>query len=87
MPKRTPVKKSPHLAPPIHQAPLIPPLVSVKTRRIVIEVEHGCVEAVYSSEPGVVIEIIDHDAIAVGNVRAEDAAEAQADIETMHQVY
>lgn len=76
-----------HVAPVVRQAPLIPALVSVKPVRIVIEVEHGAVDAVHSSEPGVTVEILDHDAIAVGNVKAEDAAPMQAAIETMHQVY
>ncbi len=87
MPKRPSVKKPPHSAPVVHQAALIPPLVSVKPRRLIIEVEHGCVEAVYASEPGLTVEILDHDAISVGNVRAEDAADMEAAKQTLHQVY
>ncbi len=87
MPKRSSVKHAAaHAAPAIHQAPLIPPLVSVKPTRLIIEVEHGCVSAVYSSHPATV-ELLDHDAIGVGNVKAEDAADLIAAIKTMNQVY
>lgn len=72
---------------PMKQAPLIPPLVPVVPVRLIIEIEHGAVSAVYSSDPNVKVEILDDDAVAVGNVRPKDAAKIKADAEAMTQVY
>ncbi len=83
-------RTSPKRRPVVHQAPLIPPLTPVKgptTSRIIIEVEHGAVEAVYSSDPGVKIEILDRDGIAIGNIRPADSAPLETAIKDMHQVY
>lgn len=66
---------------------LIPPASVVTPSHLIIEVEHGAVSAVYSSDPHVKVDILDRDAVAVGNVKAKDLKPLEAATTSLHQVF